>query len=338
MTNRSRRWLIWATLCASTAFAPAISLGRDWSAVDARLAQIVATGEASGAGLRIDVRGETVYERTAGSWTADQFVPIASSTKLFAATAIATLIDDRLLSLSTPVIDVLPWFDDSDPAKAAITLGQLLSHTSGLPGLATPTPCLDNTTTTLDACVRQIAAVPLSYPPGAGFAYGGASFQVAGLMAATVTGQSFVQLFDERLVQPCNLRWSWLSTTNPRVAGGGMTDTASTMKVLDIQRTGRCGRNRIVSRRVRRAMSANWSASFVSPSYGLGLWRDRVNGGGQSLVISSAGAFGTLPWFDRKRHYTAYLSMLVFNNGVGVAARARTDLVPLIEQTLSEAP
>src|SRR6185369_18055231 len=110
------------------------------------------------------------------------------------------------------------------------------------------------------------------------------------------------------------------------------------MKLLDIQRTGRCGRNRILSRRVRRAMNANWSASYASPSYGLGLWRDRVNGRDQALVISSGGAFGALPWFDRKRRYTAYLSMLVFNNGVGVAGRARTDLLQLIEQALSEAP
>jgi hypothetical protein len=63
-----------------------------------------------------------------------------------------------------------------------------------------------------------------------------------------------------------------------------------------------------------------------------------VNGRDQALVISSGGAFGALPWFDRKRRYTAYLSMLVFNNGVGVAGRARTDLLQLIEQALSEAP
>lgn len=337
MVDRSRLWVIGATLSALTTFAPVISLARDWSAVDARLAQIVASGQASGVGLRIDVRGEKVYERTAGSWTTDQFPLLASATKLCSATAILTLVDDRLLSLSTPVVDVLPWFDDTDPAKAAITLGQLLSHTSGLPGLNVPVPCLDNLSTTLDACVREIAAMPLRYPPGAGYQYGGASFQVAGLMAATVTGKSFVDLFDERLVQPCNLRWSWLSTTNPRVAGGGISDTASMMKVLDIQRTGRCERNRILSRRARRAMTANWSATYASPSYGLGLWRDQLNGRGQAVTVSSAGAFGALPWFDRKRRYTAYLSMQVFG-GVGVAANARTDLVPLIEQALSEPP
>ena len=59
---------------------------------------------------------------------------IGSISKSFTALGIAQLVDQHQVDLDTPVIRYIPDFRLSDPQAAeAVTLRQLLSHTSGLP-------------------------------------------------------------------------------------------------------------------------------------------------------------------------------------------------------------
>lgn len=81
-------------------------------------------------------------------------------------TVIMALADDGLLSLDDEVKKYLPRFDGN---KAAITIRQLLSHTSGLPPSH---PVLDNREITLAQAVDRIADVPLVSKPGQECLYG----------------------------------------------------------------------------------------------------------------------------------------------------------------------
>jgi CubicO group peptidase (beta-lactamase class C family) len=59
---------------------------------------------------------------------------IGSISKSFTALGIARLVDQHQVDLDTPVIRYIPELRLSDPrATQAVTLRQLLSHTSGLP-------------------------------------------------------------------------------------------------------------------------------------------------------------------------------------------------------------
>ncbi len=316
-----------------------------WAPVDARLQSIITSGDATGLSLRVMTGGRTVYNKAFGTdWTTNTFVPAWSTTKMATATAIMALVDRRKLKLSTRVTAVLPWFDDSDPGKARVTLGQLLAHTSGLPGIFGNAPCIGDAATTMDACGRQIAGLTRIGTPGTVFAYSGSDLQVAALMAQTVSKQPWTAFFSNALIKPCRLNWQWNSQTNPRVAAGGSTDPASVMKILQIQESGGfCGRRRILSEAAVTAMQADHQRGttinytpYPGRSHGLGEWRDRVSRG-RAWIVSSPGVGGTYPWVDLRHGYRAYLN--VAGNPISPAtyqwsAKAASDLFKLVPAAL----
>ena len=68
-------------------------------------------------------------------FTPDTLTSIQSVSKSFAAASIMKLVEDNLVSLDAPIVDYLPYFQTSDKKISdQITVKQLLSHTSGLPG------------------------------------------------------------------------------------------------------------------------------------------------------------------------------------------------------------
>ena len=73
--------------------------------------------------------------RTGVEVTRDTLVQYGSITKVWTATLIVQLVAEGQLDLYTLVIDVLPEFTLADPeAAAAITVWELLDHTSGIDG------------------------------------------------------------------------------------------------------------------------------------------------------------------------------------------------------------
>ena len=93
--------------------------------------------------------GQVLCERAYGGYEVNQAVPIASASKWLTAVAMLTLVDDGQLALDAPISQ---WLDDFATGEA-VTLRQMLSHTSGL----SDGNCLGVVTTTLQDCARQIA-------------------------------------------------------------------------------------------------------------------------------------------------------------------------------------
>ena len=93
----------------------------------------------------------------------DDIFWIASMSKPVTAVAVALLVDDGKLSFDDPVPKHLPEFREH---AAAITLRDLLTHTSGLGELNKRVPHL-----TLAETSRQIAAMPLRFEPRTRWGY-----------------------------------------------------------------------------------------------------------------------------------------------------------------------
>jgi CubicO group peptidase (beta-lactamase class C family) len=175
------------------------------------------------AGLLLIQNGQVIYKQYFGGWNDNTTIPIASGSKLPSMAAVLTLVDEGRLNLDDVVTKYLP---QSFAAKPAITLRQLMSHTSGLPG---GSRFLETNTLTLAQAVDSIGRrAPMSrYAPGTAFQYGGVSMHVAGRLAEIAAGESWDALFARRIAGPLNMpNTDYLGlgpTTNFRIAGGAQT-------------------------------------------------------------------------------------------------------------------
>jgi CubicO group peptidase (beta-lactamase class C family) len=122
---------------------------------------------------------------------ADTIFDIASLTKLFTATVVLSLVDDGALSLSDKASVWLSELDDR------ITVRQLLTHTSGLPGHIESWKSTDSR--------RAVLTAPSIGAPGTVFEYSCLGYISAGWIAESVAGKPLAELVTERVCRPLGL-------------------------------------------------------------------------------------------------------------------------------------
>ena len=128
-----------------------------------------------GAGLCIQIGGETVVDLWAGTadkdgaeaWHSDTIVNLFSCTKTFTAVAALQLVAEGKLQLDAPVANYWPEF--AAAGKDTITLRQLLCHQAGLPAIREmlPTEALYDWPLMVDT----LAAEAPWWTPGQGHGY-----------------------------------------------------------------------------------------------------------------------------------------------------------------------
>jgi len=296
----------------------------DFAPLTQYVANLVATTpEVPGAGLRLAKGQQVLYEQYFGSYTAATQVPIASASKMLAAAAVMSLVEDGLLSLDAPVSAALPQFTG---AKGTMTLRQMFSHTSGLPGVSIH-PVFGSGYTTLAAAVDQIACcVALDAPPGTQFAYGGLSMHVGGRMAEVASGQSWRTLFAQRITTPLGMTHTDFDafgvSENPRIAGGARSTLDDYGRFLEMLLGGGLFRGARVlepssvdEMRKDQTFGVPIVSTPAQPDtrYGLGTWRDVVDTSGNPVRVSSPGAFGFTPWLELDLGYYGVF-LVLWNN------------------------
>jgi CubicO group peptidase (beta-lactamase class C family) len=113
----------------------------------------------------------------------------------------ARLMQDGALEAGTPVRALLPTFQ-SDRGGAPITVGQLLTHTSGLPaGLP-----LQPAWTGLEPAWALAATRKPTHPPGTFFRYSDVNFILLGQIAQRLTAQGLDALAHTWFFQPLGMR------------------------------------------------------------------------------------------------------------------------------------
>lgn len=263
----------------------------------------------NGASVWLETADQSVSEsHYLGTFDATTVVPIASATKLLSAVVILSLVDDGMIDLDAPVSSYLPLWSG---VSGTMTVRQMFSHTSGLPGGSSHSVLSDSTITLAQAVEQIRTTIVLDAPPGTQFAYGGLSMHVAGRVAEVVSGQSWAQLFNARVATPLGLTdtdyYGFGFTVNPRIAGGARSSLADYGTVLRMLRDGgRWNGQTILSAEAVQTMFADQTNGVPiasSPAsdgrrYGIGVWRDLVTPAGAPLRISSPGAFGFTPWID----------------------------------------
>jgi len=296
--------------------APAAARTPDWTATIAGCQRLVTDAKLPGGAIIVIKGNDVLLERFFGSYTKDTVVSIASSSKWLSGAVIMSLVDEGKLSLDTKASDLIPAFKTTD--KSEITLRQLFSHTSGLPGNVT---AAERPRISIAAAADAVAAAGMLAKPGAQMRYGGASMQVAARMAEIAGERDWRDLFKDRVAAPLGLTNTQFGrlglSTNPQVAGGASSTLADYAIFLRmIAAGGSHNGTKVLSGEAVNSMLADQTkdAKVAAASvarlldyhgYGIGNWVDQKDPKGAANINSSPGAFGFLPWIDRTRGVVA---------------------------------
>ncbi len=352
--------------------------GPDFSDVDARLDSFVADNPAfEGASVVIVRRGEgTIHQAAFGAYDLDTVVLLASTSKVPSATLMMALSEDDALDfeIDTPVESYLQRWDGVWPG---VTTEQLLSNTSGIPGLQYlgdygAHACQFLPLGDLQACGRAIYETPLddlpSSAPGTAFDYGGSQWQIAGAVGEVVGGQTWAELFDLYIGQPCDLEVfeygnmlasaeGWTGNPellngkdNPNIEGGAISDIADYSKLLMMHlEEGRCGDNQVLSAEATAFMRIDRGTPLGSRDfdigggtqglgYGMGWWVQPQDEGEPNLFYDP-GAYGAISWIDTDRGYGGFVATADYTRvDAGDAwTMVRDELIPLIAEAIDAA-
>lgn len=170
--------------------------------------------------------GSLVYQRVAGladreakrAMSADAIFRYASLTKLIVSVTALSMVQNGQLSLDEPITTWLPDFRPrlADGREPAITVRQLLTHTSGLSyGFSEPddgpyhranvSDGMDQPGLSMDENLRRLASVPLLFEPGAKWEYS-LSTDVLGKVIERASGASLQEMVERVVTGPLEMR------------------------------------------------------------------------------------------------------------------------------------
>jgi CubicO group peptidase (beta-lactamase class C family) len=180
--------------------------------------------------------GHIALASGAASADPDSLWRIYSMTKLVTGAAAISLVEDGKLSLDAPIAEIFPTFgsprvlihsgtSETRPARSAITVRHLMTHTSGLVGSMVPEPPLSTFyedrklnvsrvsleqdskvqhQTSLLAYAAAAGTVPLAFDPGTQWSYG-ISSDVLGGVIEKVSGVPFGHFLATRFFHPLEM-------------------------------------------------------------------------------------------------------------------------------------
>lgn len=214
--------------------APAAEVGLDpdrWRGVLDLVTTWCHRDEIPGAGLQVVRGGKTTGPHLFGRQTAEPDSPpirqdaiflIASITKPMVGAGVLLLAERGLLALDERAEDYLPQFGRH--SKHAVTIRNLLTHTSGLPDMLPQNRELRAANAPLSEFVSAIYEITPDFPPGRGVQYQSMGFAILGEIIHQVTGKTASQFLDDEFFTPLGMqdtslgaRDSWYEGPNPQV-------------------------------------------------------------------------------------------------------------------------
>ncbi|HSI71775.1 MAG TPA: serine hydrolase domain-containing protein [Fimbriimonas sp.] len=153
--------------------------------------KVVRTGAYGKADLELDVPANE-----------DNVFEIGSTTKQFTAVLVLQQLEEGKLSLEDPISK---YIEGSPATWNGITLRHLLTHTSGLkeyvviPGLGLIEE-FDRKT-----FLEKMKPLTLDFQPGETFAYSNTNFALLGVVLEKVSGKTYTELINERILKPLEM-------------------------------------------------------------------------------------------------------------------------------------
>lgn len=314
-----------------------------------------------------------LHVRGYGNLESDRISLLASSSKIVSVGVIMRLVDQGVLDLDEPISTYLsPLYGDH---KTDITLGQLLSNSSGMVGLIDDPTYPDYLCQYLGAdnmanCTKVIYQADDAadrVAPDTAWRYGGGQWQLAGGIASAVTGKSWATLVDETYA-PCALTTLGYNnhyaqalfgggvdaalnypdffegnpdnlepTANPNVEGGGYADVRSYGEILLMHlRGGMCPNGRALSE----ASVAAMQEDRIGRVYGGSTLDPELPGYGLGWWVSRdqpglVADAGAFGALPFIDNANGYAVMVIFEANPTASVGLRARLQPIVERILA---
>lgn len=205
---------------------------------DSLSTQVTAVAQSGATGVLAEVTTARGQQRArAGVANVDTGAPvpldaefrIGSATKTFIATVILQLVGEHRMSLDDTVAHWLPGVVSGNGNDGGrITVRELLQHTSGIYNYTDDFPALTSTAA-FEAhrfdnyTAAQLVAIAMRhaplFAPGTSWSYSNTNYVLAGMIINRVTGQSWAQQVNERIIAPLGLRHTITPGADPFVPG-----------------------------------------------------------------------------------------------------------------------
>lgn len=266
--------------------------------------------------------------------------PIASASKMFTAALVLKQVDRGRLSLNDSITKHLTGLK---PEFQAITIEQLLNHTSGLPNdFRRPETRLERRSPA--ELFAMIAATTLTGEPGRAFVYSNTGYGLLALLIEKVYGASYEAVLRDEIAQPLGLTLTQCAEPRPGEATGYMRTPEGKIgpppglhysqligiggvcaSAGDMVRWTHAFHNgKVLSPASYTAMTTPRGAA-VSGEYGLGVYVRPRPWGDKAIVasgVSTTGFVSDVHWYPEKSLATATL----YN--VGPRVPGVSDLIP----------
>jgi CubicO group peptidase (beta-lactamase class C family) len=160
--------------------------------------------------------GKVIYQNSIGYSDISLKIPnsdstrfhLASLSKIFTAVAILQLVEKGKLKLNDSLVAYLPEFP-----YPAITINQLLSHTSGLPDFNEIfPPDNDQALTNADVVPRLRKYGHLLSVPGQSWSYSSSGYALLALLVEKISGLPFANYIEQNICIPAGMQHTYVQT------------------------------------------------------------------------------------------------------------------------------
>ncbi len=261
---------------------------------------------------------------------------IASCSKWLTAALAMTYIDENKFRLNDSIGKFLPIM--TKYGKGGIRVWHCLTHRTGINagGLREMLEGMKSVKSMAEA-MDKIANAPMEGTPGKTFHYSNAGLQIIAAIIEKVSEKDFETAFHERIAEPLEMKNTDFGKNGvPLAAGGAFSTPLDYMNFLTmILNEGEYKGKRIISKALINEMQKNRVGRDVvimsSPEeagtwgYGFGEWmmdsplaiadkKDAMPDSKRSTAVSSPGLFGSFPWVENEKKYSAFLFVYNLKN------------------------
>jgi CubicO group peptidase (beta-lactamase class C family) len=173
-------------------------------------------GDSPGMAVAIVANNALIYEEGFGvrdvetqrPITSDMLFRNGSTNKMLVASALVEILSDKNIGLDTPIGEFVEGLDES---IGSLTSHQLLTHTSGLADRADDFGLHDESALKIN--IESKKSEDFFAEPGDVFSYSNPGYDTAGYILAYLSGNTFANALDDRVLKPAGLSRSTFRAT-----------------------------------------------------------------------------------------------------------------------------